>query len=89
MDGFWITEALRGVRTLKGDSVISGFQWVQWFGGRAFETRTKGSERHERGVSCFVAFVVFVGFVFPVDVGPLSIAASHWPHPSNRPPSPS
>jgi hypothetical protein len=27
--------ALRGVITLKGASVISGFQWGQWFGGCA------------------------------------------------------
>ena len=27
--------ALRGVSTLKGASVISGFQWGQWFSGRA------------------------------------------------------
>jgi hypothetical protein len=27
-------KALRGVSTLKGASVISGFQWGQWFSGR-------------------------------------------------------
>jgi hypothetical protein len=63
MDGFWITEALRGVRTLKGDSVVSGFQWGQWFGGRAFETRmTRRGAEGTKGGSCFVVLVPFRGY---------------------------
>ena len=36
---------LRGVRTLKGASVVSGFQWGQWFNGLTEEEIAVVAER--------------------------------------------